>query len=436
MTTSSSSWSVLAHREFRLMFLTQFIVQAGATIQVASVDWHIWGLTHDKLALGLVGLVRVVPIIILSLLGGVVSDAVDRRRLLLVTQSLTLIVTAILAIAVLSGHESVLLIYVITAIIAGLVAFDGPARYALLASLIPVEEVGNAARLNVVLFTVTAVLGPLVASVILIFKQSGFNYALSAIAVIPSVAVLRILVAPPVPPGEKREISLQAMKEGLQFIFRIPVLWSSMIMDFIATFFASALALLPVYATEILNKDTVGLLSFAEVRYGLLRAAPFVGAALGAVIMAQYGSRLKQQGEIMLAAVAVYGLATALFGISEIFGASLLALVVVGFSDSVSASIRNALRQVLTPSRLRGRMQSVMTIFFQGGPQLGEFEAGALAQATSTPFSVVSGGFFTVIAVGLIALTIPALRHYREMPIEADPLPTVDPVESVSNTMI
>jgi MFS family permease len=132
--------------------------------------------------------------------------------------------------------------------------------------------------------------------------------------------------------------------------------------------------------------------------------------------MAHLGNRVKRQGEAMLVAVGVYGLATIAFGVSQNFLISLIALGVTGFSDSVSASVRNAMRQILTPSRLRGRMQSVMMIFFQGGPQLGEFEAGALAQATSAPFSVVTGGIGTLVAVALMAASIPVLRAYRERP--------------------
>jgi MFS family permease len=410
------------------LFLAQFIVQSGAAIQVAAVDWHIWRLTHDKLALGLVGLVRIGPIILLSLLGGVVSDAVDRRRLLMITESLTLLMVGILALSVLSGYESPALIYMATATVAGLSAFGSPARVAILPSLVPENRIADAARLSVVLFTVTSVMGPLVAGLILSAAEvagPGIAYLAAALAFAPSLLILLTLNVPPLPAGEKREISIAAMKEGLNHIFSRPVLWSSMITDFVATFFSSALALLPVYADQILIHDTAGILARPEVRYGLLRAAPFFGAALGAVLMAQIGGRIKRQGEVMLWAVAVYGVATIIFGASSSFPLSLAALATLGFSDSVSAAIRNAMRQLLTPSRLRGRMQSVMSLFFLGGPQLGEFEAGAVAAlANSAPFSVISGGVLTVAAVVAIAAAIPALRNYRETVPESEVRPS------------
>src|SRR5258708_11737283 len=253
-----SSWAVLAYPGFRAMFMTQFIAQAGSAIQVAAVDWHIWSLTHDKLALGLVGLMRVVPIILLSLLGGVISDAVDRRRLLIITQTLTLLLAGLLSLSVLLGQESLPLIYLATAGIAGLVAFDAPARYALLAHLVPDERVGDAGRLNVVLFTLTGVLGPVLASLIYDRAGPGLTYAANAFAIIPSVVVLLGLSVPPIPKGTAREISLGALREGLQFVFQNRALWSSMILDFVATVCASALALLPVYADEILHVGLIG----------------------------------------------------------------------------------------------------------------------------------------------------------------------------------
>jgi MFS family permease len=403
-----SAWSVLRYRDFRLMFIAQLIAVTGGAIQLAAVNWHIWSITHDEAALGLVGLVRVVPIIALSLLGGVVSDAVDRRRLLLVTQLATLFCAAVLALSVLSGNGTLPLIYLMTAALGGIGAFESPARYALLPGLIPADRIADAARLNVVLYTVTAVLGPLAASRLLASVGPGATYAVNALAIAPSVFVLLIIHPASTDTVGSPTISLQALKEGLSFVWRTPLLRSSMLLDFFATFFSSALLLLPVYADKILHVGLDG--------YGILYAAPFVGSTLGAVVMAQMGGRIRRQGELLLWSVGFYGLAPIVFGLSESFVLSLGALAITGLSDSISAAIRNALRQTLTPSRLRGRMQSVLMIFFLGGPQLGEFEAGTLARLTSAQFSVVSGGVGTLIAVLLMAIKIPVLRRYRELP--------------------
>jgi MFS family permease len=351
--------------------------------------------------------VRVVPIIILSLLGGVVADAIDRRKLQLATQSLMLIFAGILAIVTIAGSESLALIYILTAAISGMAAFDQPARNAMIPNLVKPHEISDAARLNVVMYTVTSVLGPVIAGLILGTLGSGAAYLFNALSFIPVVIVLiglkRVVMSAPV--GPKREISFSAMFEGLRFVKGSPLLWSTMLVDFFATLLASATVLLPVYATDVLKVGATG--------YGVLSAAPAVGATLGAIVMAQYGGRIQKQGVVMLWAVAWFGVATIVFGYSTAFWLSLVALAGTGFTDSISAGIRSPLRQVLTPDHLRGRMLSVNMMFFMGGPQLGEFEAGVVARAFGPVISVVTGGIATVVVVAWIAYNFPTLTGYR-----------------------
>lgn len=404
---SQSSWSALRYREFRWLFTAQFISLIGSSMQLAAVNWHVWNLTRDELALGVVGLVRILPIIVLSLLGGVVADAVDRRKLILWTQIAMALFAGVLSLMTLTGHASLALIYLMTASISGMVAFDQPAAAALLPSLVPRHELPNAARINTLVWQLASVTAPVFAGLVLAAGGPGVAYAANALSFIPMVFVVWMLRRMPLQmQTEKREISLSSLTEGLNFVRSTPLLWSTMLLDFFATFFASALALLPVYATDILHVGAEG--------YGVLAAAPAFGATLGAAIMAQLGSRVKQQGKLMLWSVAAYGLATIVFGFSGSFILSLLALAAIGLSDAISTVIRGALRQLVTPDRLRGRMLSVNMIFFMGGPQLGEFEAGLLARLTTTPISVITGGVATLVAVGVMAAAVPALRRYRE----------------------
>lgn len=423
---TGSSWVVLRYPKFRWLFFAQLISLIGSSMQLAAVNWHVWNLTQDELALGLVGLVRVIPIIILALLGGVIADAVDRRRLLIFTQSGMLISAGALALATLSGEVSLPIVYLMTAALSGLTAFDNPARSALLPTLVPENQIANAVRLNVVLWQVTAVLGPVVAGLLLAAFGPGLAYGFNALSFLPVVIWALWVRVTPIVSAEKREISFAALGEGLRFVRSTPLLWSSMLLDFFATFFSSALALLPIYATDILRVGAQG--------YGLLYAAPALGATAGAFLMAQLGSRVKRQGELMIWAVAGYGLSTIIFGLSNSFIISLIALACVGMTDSFSTVVRGALRQLLTPDRLRGRIISITLIFFQGGPQLGEFEAGVMARAFGAPLSVVSGGIGTLIAVGAIAYMVPTLRHYRESaPAEALAVPTTpEPTPQIS----
>jgi MFS family permease len=404
---STSAWSVLRHRGFRWFFIVKIFSVTGSTMQLAAVNWDVWRITHNELALGVVGLVRIVPIIVLSLLGGVMADAIDRRKLQLATQSLMLLFAGILAIITIMGSESLLLIYILTAAISGLSALDQPARNAMVTNLVAPHEISNAARLNEVMYTVTSMLGPVIAGLIIGNLGSGAAYLFNSFSFLPVVIVLiglRKFVFPATV-GAKREISFNAMFEGLRFVKGSPLLWSTMLVDFFATLLASATVLLPVYATDILKLGAIG--------YGVLSAAPAVGATIGAVVMAQYGGRIMKQGVVMLWAVAFFGVSTVVFGYSTVFWLSLLALAGTGFTDSISAGIRSPLRQVLTPDHLRGRMLSVNMIFFMGGPQLGEFEAGVVANLLGPVASVVTGGVATVLAVAWIAYNFPTLTRYR-----------------------
>lgn len=408
-TEHTTSWVALRYRDLRWMIGAQFISTTGNFMQFAAVNWHVYALTKDPLALGLVGLVRVVPIIVLSLVGGVFADALDRRRLMIRTESAMLVVASLLALFTLTGNASLFLIYLFTAVLGGINAFDRPAWSGVLPNLVPRDQMSNAIRLNSVSFQLSAVVGPVLAGLILSVSSPGGAYLINAISFIPVVWVLlKVRLPQSENTVEKRAISFAAVREGLDFIRRTPLMWSSMILDFFATFFSSALALLPIYASDILKVGESG--------YGFLFAAPNIGAMIGALTLAHWGARFKRQGEAMLGAVAVYGLATIVFGLSEAFWLSALALFITGLADSISVVVRNTLRQLLTPDRLRGRMQSINMIFFMGGPQLGEVEAGLVARLTTPAISVVTGGVGTLIVVAVLAYGVPILRRYRELP--------------------
>jgi MFS family permease len=200
--------------------------------------------------------------------------------------------------------------------------------------------------------------------------------------------------------------------EGLQFVFRSPLIRSTMLLDFFATFFSSAMALLPIFAQDILNVGASG--------YGWLYAAPAAGALLMSAVMIPLTERINRRGMWLIWAVGVFGLATVMFGLSRSFWLTFFCLGLVGASDTVSMIIRNIVRQLETPDRLRGRMTGVNMVFFMGGPQLGELEAGAVANWLGATVSVVSGGVGCLIATGWLAAVTPELRHYsRDSGVES-----------------
>jgi predicted MFS family arabinose efflux permease len=205
--------------------------------------------------------------------------------------------------------------------------------------------------------------------------------------------------------GTRNDVSWSAAMEGLRFVFKSPLMRSTMLLDFFATFFASATALLPIFAQDILNVGATG--------YGWLFAAPAVGSFLTSVALVPLVDKITRRGESILWAVVGHGAATIVFGISRSFWLTFLCLAMVGSTDTVSTVLRNVIRQLETPDRLRGRMTGVNMVFFMGGPQLGEFEAGAVANWYGAPFSVLSGGIGCVLATAWIAWSTPHLRMYR-----------------------
>src|SRR6266542_3078230 len=388
-----SPFVALQHRNFRLLWSGQLISVAGSMMQSAAILWHVSLLVpaHQRgLALGMVGLVRIVPIVAFALIGGVAADALDRRKLMLLTQTGMAAAAGLLALVAWSGAHALWPVYLLAALGSAFGSFDGPARHSLIPNLVPREHLPNAISLNTIMFQIASVLGPAVGGLVIAGLGVGWAYALNAASfVFVIAALLRMRDLPPREGRGANDISLAAAAEGLRFVFRTPLIRSSMLLDFFATFFASATALLPIFAQDILRVGPQG--------YGLLSAAPSVGALLTSVALVPLIDRMDRRGATMLWSVLGYGLATIVFGLSRSFPLTFLCLAATGATDTVSMVIRNIIRQLNTPDSMRGRMTSVNMIFFMGGPQLGELEAGLVANAW-------------------VAGRTPALRAYRREP--------------------
>ncbi len=403
-----SAFSSLRHRDFRLLWMGQIISVIGSQMQLAAINWHIYLLTGSPLALGLVGACRAVPIILCSLMGGVVADVVDRRRLMMVTQSIMLACSATLAFVTFSGLTKVWPIFLLTAIASAAWAFDTPARQSLLPMLVPLHDFQNAVSLGMLMFQTGLITGPPLAGFILASHGPGLVYLLNAgsfVAVIVGLALMRTSGKPEKTETEEPRISFQALVEGLRFVWRTPIIVQTMTLDFVATFFASANQLLPIYAKDILFVGARG--------YGFLAAAPAAGAIITGLIVARMGA-IKKQGVTVIVSVAIYGAATIAFGVSRVFWFSLLMLAATGAADTVSTILRQTIRQLVTPNKLRGRMTSVNMIFFMGGPQLGEVEAGTVAALIGAPLSVVTGGVACVLAAAIVLVKAKSLRRYEQ----------------------
>jgi MFS family permease len=406
---STSPVVALQHRNFRLLWGGQLVSMAGSMMQNTALLWHVASIVEPErrgVALGLVGLVRILPIIVFSLISGVVADAMDRRRLMLVTQWGMALCAAGLAALEFAGVRLLWPVYALAAVSAAFGTFDGPARQSLTATLVPREHLPNAISLMTIMFQFASVAGPAAGGIVIATSGVAWCYVANALSFLCVIAAIVAMRDVPEPAREQRpEVSWAAAREGLEFVFRTPLIRSTMLLDFFATFFASAMALLPMVATDLLHVGAQG--------YGWLSAAPSVGAAIAGLVMTPIAGRIRRRGAVLLWAVAVYGLATIGFGLTRDFAVAFACLAVTGAADNVSMVIRNIIRQLSTPDHIRGRMTSVNMIFFMGGPQLGELEAGLVAQTFGVVTSVVTGGVGCVAAVAWIAARTPSLRRYR-----------------------
>lgn len=397
----------LRHRQFTLIWIGLIISMVGSQMQQWALFWHISQLSRSPIAVSIIGGVRFAAVLCFSLVGGLVADRHDRRHILFLTQSIALSVALALGVLTLLGVIRLWHIYLLTAIQASAMAFDLPARQALVPNLVPREDLPNAFSLQAIAFNTGAIAGPALSGVIIAYGGQAYTYLINSISFLAVILALLLVGEVPQQQAASRtglRAALTDIRDGIRFIRNQPLILSSMILDFFATFFASANTLLPYFTQFVLH---VG-----EIAYGWLAAAASIGAVTVGLVVSQV-SRLRRQGQLLVGSVLVFGLATILFGLSRVYAVIFLALVLSGAADSVSTIIRNTIRNLNTPDSLRGRMTGVNQIFFMGGPQLGEVEAGAVAQGLGVPFAIISGGVGTILIVALIAARWPALLRYN-----------------------
>jgi MFS family permease len=407
----SFAFAAFHYRNYRLLWLGQLISFSGSMMQNAALLWHVSLLAPPELkglALGLVGLMRVAPVIAFSLLAGMVADAFDRRKLMLASQAGLALIAAVLAVLTFGELQTTWPLYALTLLSASIGAFGNTARQSLIPNLVPREHLPNAISLNTIMFELASVAGPALGGLLIGSVDIGWVYTTNAASVLAVIgALLAMRDVPAVDPGGARqEVSLRAAREGLRFVFQAPMIRSTMLLDFFANFFGSAVALLPIFAQDVLRVGARG--------YGILYAAPSIGALLGALLLVPITDRVRRQGAVVVGAVLVYSAATVVFGLSRNFALTFLCLAVVGAADIVSTVFRNLIRHMITPDYLRGRMTSVNMIFFAGGPQLGELEAGVVANLVGAPLSVITGGVGALVATVWVAVTTPALMRYHK----------------------
>jgi len=373
------------------------------TIVQAVIAWQVYEISGSTLQLGMIGLVRFVPALGVSLIGGAAADVYDRRRIILLAQAAPLLATLVVIAAIASGEVSLLLLYAVV-LVSGLASsFENPARQALLPQIVPREAFTNAITVNSTVQSLSFVTGPTMAGFLIGWSGEGAAYLASAGCTL--VAVVSMLFVRGVAPSTARgRVTWEMIREGVSFVRHRPVLLGAMTLDMFAVILGGAKALLPVYATDILHVGAVG--------YGVLSGSLEVGALLMSGVMI-WLPPVRQTGRVLLASVAAFGLATIAFGLSRSFPVAVVAYALVGMSDQVSVVMRQTTIQLATPDALRGRVTAVNAVFISASNQLGMVESGLVAAVAGATFAVVSGGAGCIAIVALMAARVPSLRRYR-----------------------
>ena len=410
--------AALRYSDYRYFLAGRLAGVIGSQMIDVAIGWELYERTHRALALGLVGLVQVVPIILLALPAGHMADRFDRKRIAIAT--LGLLIACSLALAAISFTVApVPLVYLTLFGIGVGLAFHRPAIAALLPQLVPAEHFANAVTWNSVGWQLASVIGPALGGLIIAWRHhAGIVYVIDAMLMLAFVICLTQIRGQQVV-RVRKAVTMQTLLGGVRFVWHTKVILAAITLDLFAVLFGGATTLLPVFAKDILHVGAEG--------FGWLRAAPSIGAVLVAILLLGRAP-MRRAGRSLLVAVAGFGIATIVFGLSRSFPLSIAMLVLAGGLDMVSVVVRQTLVQLRTPDEMRGRVSAVNSVFIDTSNELGGFESGASAALLGPVVSVVGGGILTVLVVSAVALAWPELRNMRGL---AENLPKSQPVEVV-----
>lgn len=392
---------LLRQHDFRALLGARLTNSLAFSALATVVGFQVYEITRDPLALGWLGLVEAIPALSLVLFGGHVADRRDRRTIILITSALATacaVALALLARDPALGLIPILVVIFVTGIASG---FERPALSAFEAQVIPREQAVQGVSYQASVSQTGAILGPALGGIAVAIIGVTWTYGVIAILLAVSTVFLFVIPRKPMPEPVAGESVVESLLGGIRYVRRTPALVGSMALDLFAVFFGGAIALLPIFATDILHVGPIGL--------GLMRTAPSVGA-LGVMLIATRRPPSRHAGRTLLICVAGFGVSMIVFGLSTTFALSMFALFVSGVTDGLSMIIRSTILRVLSPERIRGRVASVNWVFIGASNELGAFESGISARLFGTVPTVVAGGILTLGVVGAVALLVPSLR--------------------------
>ena len=401
-------YAALRYKEFNIFLVIRFILVIGWSMQFIIVEWEVYNLTKDPLSLGLIGLAEVIPAVSMALFAGHIVDQNEKKRLFIYAISAFLLVavgyyfiTSPYVYATYASNEILIGIYLLVFIGGFIRAFFGPIIFSLVALIVPKKIYPNAATWSSSTWQLAIVVGPAFAgfSIAWIGVHASMGFVLAAIAL--GLLLTVFIKKKPILNPKIGEPILQSLKAGLSFVYKTKAILVAITLDMVAVLFGGAIALLPIYAQDILQVGSEG--------FGILRAAPAVGSVLMMFVSA-YIPLTKNAGKKLLIAIFAFGLSIIAFGVSSVFWISVVALFLYGVTDGVSMIIRQTILQLKTPDEVRGRVASVNSIFVGSSNELGAFESGLAAKLIGTVQAVVFGGIMTILTVGFTAIKFPDFR--------------------------
>lgn len=404
--TVQSRGGVFRHRGLAQLLSGRLTAAFATQIQAIVVAWQVYGMTHNPLTLGYVGLAQFLPMVALTLPAGDLADRVERRKILAFSWVLQAMASALFLVLTLMHVSTVSLFYGVLALFGFSRAFAGPAMQSFLPLLVPTEDLGRAIAWNSSAFQIAIIGGPaLGGAVYLLGPDVAYALCLTLFA-LAAVSVFSIGVRIRPRPGRDRPSAFRRFTAGIRYVKGQPIVLGAISLDLFAVLFGGATALLPVYAYNILHVGSLGL--------GALRSA----IAVGAFLMGLYLGRqalARRVGPVMFASVAIFGAATIVFGLSRDFAVSMAALAVAGAADMISVYVRTSLIQLATPDEMRGRVSAVNMLFIGASNELGEFESGVTASWFGSVPAVIIGGIGTLVVTGVWMWLFPALRRVNAM---------------------
>jgi MFS family permease len=403
-TCSIRPWSSLLIRDYRLIFITILCANTANHMRNVASLYQVYQLSGSSVQLGLAGFFQALPFIIFGLLGGVLADTLNRKRLIAITHTLNVLPGLALGMLTVTGHVQVWHVNTLNVIASSVQVLGGSARQAIIPSLVPQSHLLNAVTMAVLMMQGTQLTAPVIAGFLIDLFGVEASYFTDAALLVPSVIAVLLIHASGQPQGEHRQIRWRSLIEGFEFLWHTRIILSLFILDFFAVLFGFFRPILPIFADVVFNVGARGL--------GMLYAAPAIGALVGSTILLTAGD-IKRKGAVSIMATLLFALCLGFLGLSQRFWMGLLAVGALGFSDAISVTIRRTVVQILAPDDMRGRATSFLTVFAQTTNATGAVVAGAGAALLGAPNAALAGSVLCALTVFGTCWMIPQLWRYR-----------------------